>query len=140
MIKEFIVPDALSWNIVVRFLVSYIKPGTVLLLEGPLGAGKTTFLKELAALLGTKKEEISSPTFTLIQSYETKMGELLHIDGYRLSEPDTDIEEYIKEEIAQKETIIAVEWPEKFSIKWPKEAIEIVIKSMNSGRICQIVV
>ncbi len=112
-----------DWQKVVKELLPKIKKGSTILLFGPLGAGKTTFVKELVSALGGSKNEVNSPTFTIVQSYKTPAGEVLHLDGYRLESPDREIEEYISEEIKGEQKIIAVEWPERFKISWPSESL-----------------
>jgi tRNA threonylcarbamoyladenosine biosynthesis protein TsaE len=77
------------------------------LLKGALAGGKTAFVQELVAALGSKAE-VTSPTFTLAQFYPTPAGTFLHIDAYRLSSVaefrDLALEDYIAE------SITAVEW------------------------------
>ncbi len=95
-------------------LATYLLPLTVLLLEGNLGAGKTTFMQFLGRSLGIK-EQITSPTFTLIDEYYSGRLPLYHIDLYRL-EPsaikDLHLELYWQgEEFAPG--ITAIEWSEK---------------------------
>ena len=64
-----------------------LQPGDVLLLEGPIGAGKTHFARSLIQSLLTEPEDVPSPTFTLVQVYDTEKGEIWHADLYRLTGP-----------------------------------------------------
>ena len=80
------------------------------LLYGDLGAGKTTFVKGLAAAFKIKENEIKSPTFNLLQDH----GSLVHADLYRLTTPDLSIEAELAE-YAAAQKIIAIEWPERLS-------------------------
>lgn len=83
----------------------------VILLDGDLGAGKTTFTKGLAKSFGIK-EIVNSPTFTILKTYQTAFGQdFYHLDLYRLTEAgqDFDLEEYIDD------GIVVVEWP--FQVK-----------------------
>ncbi len=94
-------------------LGSQLSGGEVLLLHGPLGAGKTVFVKGLAAALGVDPEEVSSPSFTLVNPYEGKFP-LYHLDLYRLDEGATaahavDLEELLTNERA----VIVIEWAER---------------------------
>ena len=87
--------------------------GEILLLSGPLGAGKTVFVKGLASSLGIDPEEVTSPTFTLVNPYEARLR-LYHIDLYRLDEGASaahavDLEELLMDEQA----VIVIEWAER---------------------------
>ena len=73
-------------------LGALLHPGDCLLLDGPIGAGKTHFARALIQSLMDVPEDVPSPTFTLVQTYDTGAGELWHADLYRLSSPD-EIEE-----------------------------------------------
>ena len=87
--------------------------GEILLLSGPLGAGKTIFVKGLAHSLGIDPEEVTSPTFTLVNPYDARLR-LYHIDLYRLDEGPSaahavDLDELLMDERA----VIVIEWAER---------------------------
>lgn len=88
-------------------LAPLLRPGASILLKGELASGKTAFVQELVAALGSKAE-VTSPTFTIAQFYPMPAGTFLHIDAYRLSSVaefrDLALEDYIAE------SITAVEW------------------------------
>jgi tRNA threonylcarbamoyladenosine biosynthesis protein TsaE len=88
-------------------LAALLRAGDSILLKGALASGKTAFVQELVAALGSKAE-VTSPTFTIAQFYPMPAGTFLHIDAYRLSSVaefrDLALEDYIAESIA------AVEW------------------------------
>jgi|SRR6185295_17250820 len=88
-------------------LAPFLRPGDSLLLKGPLASGKTAFVQELVATLGSEAE-VTSPTFTLAQFYPIPSGTFLHIDAYRLSSVaefrDLALEDFMAE------SITAVEW------------------------------
>ncbi len=78
----------------------------VICLKGDLGAGKTTFVKGLAKALGIREGyQVRSPTFTLVNEYPTRKGNLIHIDLYRVK--DFDYSEFVGQ------GILAVEWEER---------------------------
>ena len=87
--------------------------GEILLLTGPLGAGKTIFVKGIASSLGIDPEEVTSPSFTLVNPYEGRLP-LFHIDLYRLDEGASaahavDLDELLGNEGA----VIVIEWAER---------------------------
>ncbi len=82
---------------------SFLKPKDIVFLKGPLGAGKTTFVKGIGKSLNIKKP-ITSPTYTIIKEYDDK---LCHIDAYRISQEDIGIDYYI-----DKGYIVVIEWAE----------------------------
>jgi tRNA threonylcarbamoyladenosine biosynthesis protein TsaE len=99
-------------------LAADLSPGTVVLLHGDLGAGKTAFVKGLAAGLGIDPEQVNSPTFVLIQEYRGGRLPLFHADLYRLDNR-REIEDLGLEELAT-EGVLAIEWAEK--LPWPMES------------------
>jgi tRNA threonylcarbamoyladenosine biosynthesis protein TsaE len=94
-----------------RDLAASLVAGSVVLLSGDLGAGKTAFVRGLADGLGIAGDEVSSPTFTLLQEYRGGRLPLFHADLYRLDDP-REIEELGLEEIAEA-GVLAIEWAEK---------------------------
>lgn len=91
-----------------RKIASEIKGGEVLLLNGTLGAGKTTFTKGFAKALGVKKTVVS-PTFTIIKEYEGTALTLYHIDMYRIEEED-ELYELGIEELYRSDSVTVIEW------------------------------
>jgi tRNA threonylcarbamoyladenosine biosynthesis protein TsaE len=83
----------------------------VLGFSGDLGAGKTTFTKELLRQLG-HAGSVASPTFVLRRDYEAGR-KVIHIDAYRLDKPEHIFQVISKDELADKNNLIIVEWPEK---------------------------
>jgi tRNA threonylcarbamoyladenosine biosynthesis protein TsaE len=98
---------------VARSLAAQLKPGDVVLLSGELGAGKTAFVRGLAAGLGIDSEEVSSPTFTLVHEYRGGRLTLYHADLYRLERAATG--ELGLEEMGVADGVLAVEWPDRLT-------------------------
>lgn len=98
---------------VARQLAATLAPGDIVTLSGPLGAGKTEFVRGLAAGLGIDPDEVSSPTFTLIHEYRGGRLPLYHADLYRLDKAATD--DLGLEEMGASDGVLAVEWPERLT-------------------------
>lgn len=91
---------------------------TVILLEGDLGAGKTTFTKSLAEALGIEKENVQSPTFILKKEYTSthpRFKRLVHVDAYRFTHPDEARVLKLEDDLQDKGAIVVVEWPSKMT-------------------------
>jgi len=134
MRQKFLIENPCDFQKLIRVLKPQLKAGSLLLVFGELGAGKTTFIKTLTKWLLGNDDNVTSPSFALAQVYEGKNLSILHVDGFRLKNRDSEFEAYLKEEIEAKEKIIAVEWPEKLSINWPKDALKIKIKRLKNGK------
>jgi tRNA threonylcarbamoyladenosine biosynthesis protein TsaE len=111
-------------------LAHTLQTGDVVLLSGELGAGKTAFIRGLARGLGVPEEEVTSPTFTLVQEYRAPRVVLFHIDLYRLSPPE--VEDLGLDEMMGG-GILAVEWPERWADP-PSNAYEVQIEHRGGDR------
>jgi len=110
-------------------LARSLEPGAVILLEGELGAGKTVFVRGLAIGLGAPEEDVSSPTFTLVQEYRGRMP-FLHADLYRVS--GAEAEELGLDELGG-DGVLAIEWAAKL-VRRPAGAVEVLIEDLGGDR------
>jgi tRNA threonylcarbamoyladenosine biosynthesis protein TsaE len=92
-------------------LGSSLMPGSVVLLEGDLGAGKTTLIQAIARGLGVA-ENATSPTYALVHRYQGTRGPVYHLDCYRLRHPD-EAADLDWETLLQEGDAVLIEWPEK---------------------------
>ncbi len=89
-------------------LASELGPGTLVFLDGQLGAGKTAFVRGVLAGLGGDRREVSSPTYALVHRYPTAGPELIHVDLYRIDDPEVGQLVFTEE---LEESVVVVEWP-----------------------------
>lgn len=105
----------------------------VILFFGSMGAGKTTFIKALCKVLQVE-DEVSSPTYSLVNEYETEAGETLyHFDLYRLNSPEEALD-FGVEEYLESGNICLVEWPEKIVDFLPERFGVIKIEAIENSR------
>lgn len=102
---------------IARDFASQLKAGDVVLLAGQLGAGKTAFVRGLAAGLGIDPAEVSSPTFTLVHEYRGGRLVLYHVDLYRLERTASD--DLGLEEMGVADGVLAIEWPDRLTHDLP---------------------
>jgi tRNA threonylcarbamoyladenosine biosynthesis protein TsaE len=95
--------------------------GDTLLLAGPIGAGKTHFARQLIQSLLDLPEDVPSPTFTLVQTYDAGIGEIWHADLYRLSDLDEIYELGLVD--AFDDAVCLVEWPDRLQGLAPRSAL-----------------
>lgn len=104
------------------WLAGQIEAGDILLLEGELAAGKTTLVRGLVRALGGDADEVSSPTFVLLQTYPVTRGQVTsvhHLDLYRLGDRIRDLREIgIEEVVNDPSAVAAVEWPKDALASW----------------------
>lgn len=117
-------------------LAAELRPGTVVALIGPLGAGKTRLVQAIAAALGVPRDVVTSPTFVLVNEYRQGLLPIFHFDAYRLK----DIDEFLElgpEEYFDSIGLTFVEWADRVEEAMPRErvAIEIEIHPDDSRNI-----
>jgi tRNA threonylcarbamoyladenosine biosynthesis protein TsaE len=119
-------------------LAASLRGGDCIALNGPLGAGKTQFVRGLARGLGASPRRVSSPTYVLLNIYDGGRLTLFHLDAYRVSGPG-DFEEIGFSELLEQGGIVAVEWASRVEAILPPRRIEITMEPVDeSVRLIQI--
>ncbi|HEY0214203.1 MAG TPA: tRNA (adenosine(37)-N6)-threonylcarbamoyltransferase complex ATPase subunit type 1 TsaE [Paenirhodobacter sp.] len=123
-------PDADATDDFGRRMAAIVRQGDVILLNGPIGAGKTHFARALIAARLTRNEDIPSPTFTLVQTYDAD-PEIWHADLYRLSHRDEAVELGLEE--AFTTAICLIEWSERLGSLCPADALSLAFEPVDGG-------
>lgn len=112
-----------------------LKGGEVILLNGDLGAGKTTFVKCILKNLGVK-DDVTSPTFTIMKEYKTKRFDIYHFDMYRLASGSEAVDFGLEEYIFSKSSngLVFIEWSENIKDILQGKYIEINISLIEDGK------
>ncbi len=129
-------PDLAATEAFARRLAPHLAAGDVVALEGALGAGKTALARFVIAALAERggapvPKEVPSPTFTLVQVYETGGAPVWHFDLYRLERPEDAVELDIEEAFASAVSLI--EWPDKLGSNLPLEHLEVALSRTPDG-------
>ena len=104
-----------------------------LLFFGEMGVGKTTLIKEICKILGVK-DSISSPTFSLVNEYETsKKEKVFHFDFYRITDEEEALDMGIEEYFDNNDWCL-IEWPKNIENLLPLDAVEIHLSILNDGK------
>jgi tRNA threonylcarbamoyladenosine biosynthesis protein TsaE len=114
-----------------ELLARRLSPGDVVYLFGELGAGKTAFVRGMARGLGANSDEVSSPTFTLIQEYTNAKATLYHVDLYRLEPKEVD--DLGLDDLIEGGGIVAIEWAERWTGR-PRDATEVRIEERGEDQ------
>ncbi len=104
-------PDEAATIALGAAIAPHLRRGDVVYLTGELGMGKSTLARGLIRALTRPDQEVPSPTFTLVQSYDTPAFELLHLDLYRLEDPEETLELGLDE--ALNDGVLLIEWPDR---------------------------
>lgn len=124
--------DAAATEAVGAGLAELVRPGDVVALSGPLGAGKTSIARGLLAALGLEGEA-PSPSFAIVQPYGSAevRTPVLHVDLYRLDDPE-EVEELGLDDALQ-DSVLLVEWPERAGLdRWP-DALRLTLSIEPDG-------
>ncbi len=128
--REIFLPDPAATEALGRRLAGLLRRGDVVLLDGPLGAGKSALARALLrALLGDPELEVPSPTYTLVQTYDSPLGPVAHFDLWRL-DGAADLAELGWDEAE----VALVEWPDRLGALRPADALLVTLSTEGNGR------
>ena len=127
-----ILPDLAATERFADRLAALVSPGDAILLSGPLGAGKTAFARAfLRAACGDPGLDVPSPTFTLVQRYDSPAGPIHHFDLWRLDDASA-LEELDWD--SARDGIVLVEWPERLGSLTPPDALILTLVPVDDDR------
>lgn len=124
---SFHLPDAEATTAIARRLAPMLRAGDVILLTGDVGAGKTHFARGVIQALLRTPEDIPSPTFTLVQTYEAESAEIWHCDLYRITST-FELEELGLVD-AFENAVCLIEWPDRLGCLTPPTALNVAIST-----------
>ena len=132
--KTFTTHSAEETTALGRRLAPELKPGSIVLLRGDLGAGKTTLVKGIAeGFNAARAEDVTSPTFTLIHEYRGPEVTLYHIDLYRI-DTQRELDTLALDDLMMANSILLIEWGEKFERFARERDVEIAIEPRGGDR------
>jgi tRNA threonylcarbamoyladenosine biosynthesis protein TsaE len=124
--RQIELPSLAATEALAAAVAALARAGDAILLEGELGAGKSVFARAfLRAASGDPALEVPSPTFTLVQSYDTRIGTVHHFDLWRLDGPG-GLAELGWEEAG--DGIVLVEWPDRLGVLRPADALTVALR------------
>ena len=109
-----------------------LKNGDIVLLKGEIGAGKSHFARSLIQAAMDKVEDVPSPTFTLVQTYDTLVGSIWHADLYRLSDQSEVFELGLIDAFGND--IVLIEWPDRLGYLEPQDALTVELVILENDK------
>lgn len=132
MKKTFVSNGPLETEELASALKENLQNGDIILLKGEIGAGKSLFARSLIQSAMDQVEEVPSPTFTIVQTYETKLGSIWHADLYRLTDQSEIFELGLIDAFVSE--IVIVEWPERLGHLEPQDALTVEIIILENDK------
>ena len=130
-VREIVLSDETATQALGARIAAGLKPGDAILLAGDLGAGKTALARAVLCALGVE-ESVPSPTFTLVQHYETQRLTVDHFDLYRI-EDESEVDELGLDEAISSGAVL-IEWPERAGSRIPDSALRIDLEIAGETR------
>ena len=129
-------PDLAATEALGERIARLLRPGDAILLHGPLGAGKSALARALIrAAAGQPELEVPSPSYTLVQEYDTGAGPLFHFDLWRLDGPGGVVELGWDD---ARLGIVVVEWADRLGVLRPDDALEITLAHGGDARVATV--
>ena len=128
-LAEFSLSDEDATATLATQIAPLIGLGDTLLLEGPIGAGKSAFARALIRARLGRMEDVPSPTFTIVQTYEDDAGDIWHCDLYRLTHPEEALELGLEE--AFETAICLIEWPDRLGDVASDNALKLTFAALD---------
>ena len=128
--------DEAETAVLAETIAPLLRQGDTLLLSGDIGAGKSAFARALIRARLGRMEDVPSPTFTLVQTYDDPNGDIWHCDLYRLSHPEEALELGLDE--AFESAICLIEWPDRLGDAAPETALDLAFTAGVSTHEIQI--
>jgi len=119
--RQISLADEAATNRFAAAMAALLRPGDTILLQGPIGAGKSVFARGVIRARLNRMEEVPSPTFTLVQTYDAPDGDIWHCDLYRLTDPSEVLELGLDD--AFQTAICLIEWPDRLGPDTPQDAL-----------------
>ena len=130
---EIYLQDSAATEALGKLLGRHAADGDVFCLTGDLGAGKTLLSRGVAEARGVSSEDVTSPTFAIMNVYQGTELEVRHFDLYRLNRPE-ELEDIGFDEYAGGDGVTLIEWAELFSEQLPEEYLQITLLLDGAGR------
>ena len=130
---EFYLPTAVETEKLGNILGKLAQSGDVFCFTGDLGAGKTLMSRGISLALGVAEEDVTSPTFAIMNVYEGEALEVRHFDLYRLNRPE-ELEDIGFDEYAGGDGVTLIEWAELFPDQLPEEYMQVTLLLDGAGR------
>jgi tRNA threonylcarbamoyladenosine biosynthesis protein TsaE len=131
--REISLTDEAATNRLAAAMAALLRAGDTILLQGPIGAGKSAFARGVIRARLHRMEDVPSPTFTLVQTYEAPDGDIWHCDLYRLNDPDEVLELGLED--AFQTAICLIEWPDRLGPDAPETALTLTFAARDEDHL-----
>ncbi|MBD5268481.1 MAG: tRNA (adenosine(37)-N6)-threonylcarbamoyltransferase complex ATPase subunit type 1 TsaE [Bacteroides sp.] len=132
--KEIIIKDIADLDRAAKEFIGQIGENTVFAFHGEMGAGKTTFISAICRALGVEEDDISSPTFAIVNEYRSdSTAELIyHFDCYRIEDDEEALDMGV-EDYFDSGALCFIEWPDRIENFLPEDVVNVAIEELPSG-------